>query len=89
MGHLLSIETADWVPASHRGAVGGRLATSSNEPGDIGFVTVVQRRPGGQPLAGKRGRFRKSSGKVSEKRSRNWQIHIKTQSLVGAVVSPL
>src|SRR5262245_61017026 len=43
-GHLLSIEVTDWVPADHRGVVGDRLTTRSNEPGDIGFVTVVHQR---------------------------------------------
>jgi hypothetical protein len=32
---------ADWVPANHRGVVGDRMTTMSNDPGDIGFVTVV------------------------------------------------
>jgi hypothetical protein len=68
-GHLLSIEIADWMPANRRGVVDGRLTTGSNEPGDIGFVTVVHERPDVQPLAAKRRLTAESSSKTTGQRS--------------------
>jgi hypothetical protein len=42
------------MPANRRLVASDPLATMSNEPGDIGFVTVVHSRPGIQPLDVKR-----------------------------------
>src|SRR5919202_413611 len=57
VGHLLSVDGADWMPAAKTsGVVSDQQTTASNQPADIGFVTVVHLRHGVQPLAEKRKR---------------------------------